>query len=246
MFVGVALRGHPLLGFFMSKTSRKIRTLLPALILLFLASHASPAQPKEDYLTWTRQQATHIGRKWRMAGRVGWQFVRWDPPQYSGVCFYELRGTLMSPEALRATARLEQLRRRLTDDETRALVTEAEKIDGLVVFIELNPREGSGVIPLDWQATLRPKGVKDDSPLAIGGTSTPSLREVKALTRVGPRDYAYDVFWMVFPMRDKQGKQIWETPPDEIELVVEINNMRGRVSWRVSDSLRQRLLTSTD
>lgn len=230
----------------MSHTSRALRTLFLLLLIFLTSSSVSVAQTKEDYLTWTRQQATHIGRKWRMAGRVGWQFVRWDPPLYSGVCFYELRGTLMSPEAIRATARLEQLRRHLTDDETRALVTEAEKIDGLVVFIELNPREGSGVIPLDWQATLRPKGVKDDSPLAIGGTSTPSLRQVKTLTRVGPRDYAYDVFWVVFPMRDKQGKHIWETPPDELELVVDINDMRGRVSWRVTDSLRQRLLTLSD
>jgi hypothetical protein len=72
------------------------------------------------------------------------------------------------------------------------------------------------------------------------------LRQVKALTRVGPRDYAYDAFWVVFPVRDKQGKLIWETPPDAIELVVDINDMRGRVSWRVNDSLRQRLLTSSD
>ena len=99
------------------------------------------------------------------------------------------------------------------------------------------------MIPLDWHSTLRPKGVKDDSPLEIGGTDTPALRHVKALTRVGPRDYAYDVFWVVFPMRNKQGKLIWETAPDEIELVVGINDLRGRVSWRVNDSLRQRLLT---
>lgn len=151
----------------------------------------------------------------------------------------------MSPEAIRAAARLEQLRRHLTDDETRTLVSEAEKIDGLVVYIELNPREGSGVIPLDWHTTLRPKGTQNDSPLAIGGTSMPALRHIKALTRVGPRDYLYDVFWVLFQIRDKQGKLIWETPPDEIDLVVEINDMRGRVSWRVSDSLRQRLLSST-
>lgn len=229
----------------MSQTSHNLRIFLPALILLFISSHTSAAQPKEDYLTWTKQQATQIGRKWRVAGRVGYGTVRWEII-YSGVYFYELRGTLMSPEAIRATARLEQLRIHLTDEETRALVTEAEKIEGLVVYIELNPREGSGVIPLDWHATLRPKGAKDDSPLAIAGTSTPSLRHVKALTRVGPRDYAYDVFWMVFPMRDKQNKLIWEKPPDRIELVVGINDLQGRVSWRVNDSLHQRLLASTD
>ena len=228
----------------MSQTSPALRMLFLVLLLL-IAQQSTSAQQKEDYLTWTKQQATKIGLKWRVAGRVGWRPVRFEIT-YSGVYFYELRATLMTPEAIRAAARIEQLRRHLTDDETRALVTEAEKIDGLVVSIELNPREGSGVIPLNWHTTLRPKGVKDDSPLEIGGTSTPALRHVKALTRVGPRDYAYDVFWVVFPMRNKQGKLIWETAPDEIELVVGINDMRGRVSWRVNDSLRQRLFTSTE
>lgn len=225
----------------MSRTSR----ILFLLLVVLIAQQTTTAGQKEDYLTWTKQQATKIGLKWRVAGRVGWRPVRFEIT-YSGVYFYELRATLMTPEAIRAAARIEQLRRHLTDDETRALVMEAEKIDGLVVFIELNPREGSGVIPLNWHTTLRPKGVKDDSPLEIGGTSTPALRHVKALTRVGPRDYAYDVFWVVFPVRNKQGKLIWETPPDEIELVVGINDMRGRVSWRVNDSLRQRLFTSTE
>ena len=225
-------------------SSRAIRMLV-LLLWILIAQQSTSASQKEDYLTWTKDQATKIGLKWRVAGRVGWRPVRFEIT-YSGVYFYELRATLMTPEAIRASARIEQLRRRLTDDETRALVTEAEKTDGLVVFIELNPREGSGVIPLNWYTTLRPKGVKDDSPLEIGGTSTPALRHVKALTRVGPRDYAYDVFWVVFPMRNKQGKLTWETAPDEIELVVGINDLRGRVSWRVSDSLRPRLFTSTE
>ena len=219
--------------------------MLVLLLWILIAQQSTSASQKEDYLTWTKDQATKIGLKWRVAGRVGWRPVRFEIT-YSGVHFYELRATLMTPEAIRAAARIEQLRRRLTDDETRALVTEAEKIDGLVAFIELNPRSGSGVIPLNWYTALRPKGVKDDSPLEIGGTSSPALRHVKALTRVGPRDYAYDVFWVVFPMRDKQGKLIWETAPNEIELVVGINDLRGRVSWRVNDSLRQRLFTSTE
>ena len=59
----------------------------------------------------------------------------------------------MTPEAIRAAARLEQLKRHLTDSETRELVMEAEKPDGLVAFIEINPREGSGVIL--WIGRLR-------------------------------------------------------------------------------------------
>ena len=229
----------------MSKTLRAL-TLLFLLLTLCVSAFAqqtAPASQKEEYLSWTATEATKIGRKWRVAGRVGWGHVKWEL-FYSGVYFYELRATLMTPEAIRAAARLEQLKRHLTDSETRELVMEAEKPDGLVAFIEINPREGSGVIPLDWQATLRPKGSQNDSPLAIPGTNSPALRHVNALTRVGPRDYLYDVFWVVFPLTDKQGKLIWETPPEEIELVVVIDERRGRVSWRVNDSLRQRLLSS--
>ena len=176
-----------------------------------------------------------------MAGRVG------RPPDFkitSGTLFYDVRATLMTPEAIRAAARLEQLRRHLTDAETRELVLEAEKTAGLVALIEINPREGSGIIPLDWRTTLQPKGAKEGSPLALAGTSMPELRRVKAFTTVAQRDYAYDVFWVVFPVRDREGKPIWETPPDTIELVVGIRDKQGKVSWRVDDSLRQRLINS--
>ncbi|HET9713622.1 MAG TPA: hypothetical protein VFP64_17155, partial [Pyrinomonadaceae bacterium] len=60
-----------------------------------------------------------------------------------------------------------------------------------------------------------------------------------------PRNYNYDVFWVVFPMKDRQGKLIWETPPDTIEIVINIGDKHGRMSWRVNDSLRQRLINST-
>ena len=225
----------------MPKTSLTLILLL-SLSFTTIAQHTTPPSQKEDYLSWTSRQAFHIGRKWRVAGRVGWG------PDFkitSGTLFYDVRATLMTPEAIRAAARLEQLRSHLTDAETHELVSEAEKTAGLVALIEINPREGSGIIPLDWHTTLQPKGAKEDSPLAIAGTPMPELRRVKAFATVAPRDYAYDVFWIVFPMRDPQGKLIWETPPDAIELVVDIRDKRGRVSWRVDDSLRQRLISST-
>ena len=228
----------------MSHTTHALATLFVVLTFLVptFAQQARDNQ-KEEYLSWTAKEATKNGRKWRVAGRVGWAHIKWEL-FYSGVHWYDLRATLMTPEAIRATARLEQLNKHLTDAETRELVAEAEKTGGLVAYIEINPREGSGVIPLDWVATLRPKGAKDDSPLAIVGTNTPSLHHVQALKRVGPRDYLYDVFWVVFPMRDKQGKLIWENPPNEIELLVRIGERKGRVSWRIDDSFRQHLLSS--
>jgi hypothetical protein len=149
----------------------------------------------------------------------------------------------MIPEVIRATARLEQLRMHLTDEQTRSLVKEAEQVNGLVALVEIDAREGSGVIPLDWRSSLRPGGSKSDAPTSISGTSTPSLRTVKALSGVARRDYAYDIFWVVFPVTAPEGKPIWEHAPDSIDLVVGIYNKEGRVTWPVSDSLRQRLKT---
>jgi hypothetical protein len=198
---------------------------------------------REDYLSWTAEQANDIGKAWRVSGRVGGALdLRVIHTEHS--YNYKLRATLMTPEAVRATARLEQLRMRLTDAQTRELVTEAEKTAGLVALIEIDPQEGSGVIPLDWRSSLRPKGVKEDSPLVIAGTNTPALRHIKAFAGVARRDYAYDVFWVLFPTKDQEGKPIWETPPDTIELLVGIYNKEGRVSWPVSGQLRQHLINS--
>ena len=158
----------------MSQTSHAVRMLFLVFVLLFSSSELN-AQP-EGRLPNLDQTASHTDRTKVASGRSRRMGRTRIELFYSGVYYYELRGTLMTPEAIRAVARLEQLRRHLTDDETRTLVTEAEKIDGLVVYIELNPREGSGVIPLDWRATLRPKGAKDDSPLAIAGTEHSGIK----------------------------------------------------------------------
>ncbi|MGI9165995.1 MAG: hypothetical protein ACR2G5_06365 [Pyrinomonadaceae bacterium] len=232
----------------MSHTSRAGSLLLLALILfLSYYSAQSSAQSshstmpnQEDYLSWTADQSINIGKNWRVNGRVGGALdLRVIHTEHS--YNYKLRATLMTPEVVRATARLEQLRLRLTDDQTRELVREAERTDGLVALVEIDAREGSGVIPLNWRSSLRRKGVKEDSPSVIGGTSVPALRHVKALAGVARRDYAYDIFWIVFPMTNNEGKLIWENLPDTIELLVGIYNKEGRVTWPVTDPLRQRL-----
>lgn len=64
---------------------------------------------------------------------------------------------------------------------------------------------------------------------------------MKALSGVARRDYAYDIFWVVFSVTNPEGKPIWEHAPNGIDLVVGIYNKEGRVTWPVSNSLRQRL-----
>lgn len=50
----------------------------------------------------------------------------------------------MTPDVIGANARLLQLSLRLSDDQTRKLVAEAEAIRDTVILVELDPREGSG------------------------------------------------------------------------------------------------------
>jgi hypothetical protein len=232
----------------MTNTSPAVSMLSLAMVFSLAYSSAQRSEQssqstvpnKEDYLSWSADQANDIGKKWRVNGRVGGALdLRVFHTEHS--YNYKLRATLMTPEVVRATARLEQLRLHLTDDQTRELVREAEAISGLVALVEIDAREGSGVIPLDWRSSLKPNGAKDDSRSVIAGSNVPTLRHVKALAGVTRRDYAYDIFWIVFPIAGKEGKLVWENVPDSIELIVGIYNKEGHVTWPVTGPLRQRL-----
>ncbi|HVL69899.1 MAG TPA: hypothetical protein VM364_21755 [Vicinamibacterales bacterium] len=194
----------------------------------------SGAQGGDEYLRWSMQQAEAVGRSVYQRGRVGGIFdtrLLKTERSYN----YKLAATWLTPEAIRATARVAQLRSRLSDDETRALVAEAEGIGGTVVMIEIDPREGSGVIPNDWEALLQPKG----RPVAaVRGRVDPRLREVKALSGVMRRNYDYDRFWAVFPLARADGSPLIESGDSAVELVVRIIDREGRVEWAIPASLR--------
>jgi hypothetical protein len=176
----------------------------------------------------------------RANGRVGGRFdfrVIHTERAYN----YKLRATWLTPEVIRATARLEQLRLRLSDEQTQALVADAEASAQTVILVEIDPREGSGVIPLDWQAILQPKDLNAGLPGAIAGVSTPRLKAVKALAGVDRRDYSYDIFWVAFSLLDDKGAPAISDSVREVELVVGIYEKAGRVSWPVPDSIRDRM-----
>jgi len=147
----------------------------------------------------------------------------------------------MSPEAIRATARIEQINNQLSDKETNALVIAAEKIESLIVLIEIDPREGSGVVPNNWRASLKPKDAEQNSNSAVRGIDRNDLREVAALKGSVNRDYDYDIFTVEFPLKDEDGDSFWKTVPAEIELTVGIYSKEGRVSWKVSEALKTRI-----
>ena len=207
-----------------------------AALLTWIAVVPADAQSADDlaFLTWTRQNAESVGRSMRQEGRVGGVFdfrVVHTEHSYN----YKLRATWLTPEVIRATARLAQLSAGLSQDETVALVREAELPGATVILVEIDPREGSGVLPLDWVALMRPKRESPDSN-GVRGTNRPELRRMRALAGVFRRDYAYEQFWIVFPATGDPAPEYLGAGVQEAELVVRLGGKEGRVSWPVPHS----------
>jgi hypothetical protein len=200
--------------------------LVLAVALAAAGTTSSAVTADEAYLAWSAAQAETVGKRAYQRGRVGgWFDTRLLKTERS--YNYKVAATWLTPEVIRASARLHQLRSRLDPDQTRALVAEAEAAGGTVIMIEIDPREGSGVIPLDWQAFLQPRG---NASAAVVGVNTPHLRSVKALTGVLRRNYDYDRFWVVFP--DAPDAPYLRPGVGVVELVVRIHNQEGRVEWQ--------------
>ena len=217
----------------MTRTVSLLAVLLAVPCAFALSSEpVSGRMPPDDaYLTWSAKQAEAIGTDAYKRGRVGGVFdMRLLKTERS--YNYKLAATWLTPDVIRATARLLQLRSRLSNEEVRALVAEAEALPGTVVMVEIDPREGSGVIPNDWEAFLQPKG---QPARAVRGVVSPKLRDVKALAGVLRRNYDYDRFWVTFPL-EKDGSTIF-SGPGVAELVVRIHDKEGRVEWPVPASI---------
>ena len=208
-------------------------------------THASSqAYPQaDDYLRWSAQHAQTVGRSMRKSGRVGsiWSFRGLHTERALN---YKLRATWLTPEVIRASARLEQIRSRLSADATKALVTEAETAGDTVIMVEIDPDEGSGVIPLNWQAFLQPRNYEQGDIQPVAGINTPKLRAMKALAGVVERDYNYDLFWMVFRLATEKGRPIFSSSVREAELVIRINNREARVTWPIPESIRDRMTSA--
>lgn len=201
-----------------------------------LAARGQASPPLDDaYLTWSARQVESIGEAAYRRGRVGGLFdTRLLKTERAHN--YKLAATWLTPEVIRATARMHQLRSRLTDDETRALVAEAEGAAGTVVIVDIDPREGSGVIPSDWEAFLEPKGAPDR---ALRGTVNRKLRDVKALAGVLRRNYDYDRFWVAFALERGVNPTLHATD-STVDLIVRIRGREGRVEFAIPPSLRVR------
>jgi hypothetical protein len=210
-----------------------------------LSAVAGRAQD-DDYLRWTAERASAVAASAYKDGKVGsrtllfWTGIdtRWLKTERAQN--YKLRATWFTPEVIRASARWAQLRSRLADEETRHLVHEAESVGDTVVVVDIDPNEGSGVIPTDWEVVLRPLDAPFESGRFVHGTPVDSLRKLRALQTIEQRNYDYDRFWVVFPLTLEGGAPLFGPDVTQAELIVRIYNREGSVTWPVPPSIRNR------
>ena len=209
-----------------------------------LAVGLSAMASQAPFLSWTAKQAETVGKSGFRQGRVGGWFdarVINTDRSYN----YKLAATFFSPDVVRASLRMRQLALRLPDQTVTDMAHRAIDRPGLVVLIEIDPREGSGVIPREWHAFLEPfeteKAAKDKNGVALResilGVAVPELREDPAFAGVRRRDYAYDQFWLEFDREQVFGGL--EGKVGALRLVVRIYNKEGRVEWPVDSSMTQ-------
>lgn len=219
----------------------KFSSLLAIYCVLSFSVLAQNSTDSDAYLSWTAAQAEQIGKAMRENGKVGsyWDFRVINTDHAVN---YKLRATLLTPEVIRAAARIEQLRNRFTNEQTKKLVADAESAGDIIMMVEIDPREGSGVIPLDWRVFLQSKNYKEGADgWAITGVKRPELRNLKALAGVFKRDYNYDAFWVTFPLVNENKASLIPDDTSEFELFVGIHSKVGRVNWRIPESISQKI-----
>lgn len=213
--------------------------MLPSSFKLFLIVQflfiQSPAN--SSYLNWSQKQAIDIGKSMRASGRVSGTGRGIFNTEKS--LSYKIRATWVSQEVIQATARLQQLRGRLSDGETKELVSKAQHIKGIAFLIEIDPDEGSGVVPSDWEAFLQPKRLEHGRNDAVAGINNADLRKEPVFAGVFPRDYNYDVYWVVFPQCTKEGKPLFIDTDKEAELIVRIERKEGKIKFSIPESTRR-------
>lgn len=176
------------------------------------------------------KEARQIIKSMRVNGQVGgsWDLrVTSTDRSYN----YKLRATWLTPQVLQAAGRLLEITKDMPRAEVQRILQEVDLAGAYYVLVELDPREGSGVIPKDWLARFGPKGMEERQ---VAGQVTPYQGSWKTLLSVFPRDYSYDTFVVKFPTTVREDVKVLDTSDAEAELLVRIYNKTGRVKWRTT------------
>jgi hypothetical protein len=204
------------------------------LILCVLAAAmvtCAVAQPKTDWNAIPEKQARETMLAMRTKGQVGgsWDLrVTGTDRSYN----YKLRATWITPEVATAAARVLMLTKGISGEQAEEVAGAVATADAWFVFVELDPREGSGVIPREWISRF---GLRENESRQAVGQALPAEGVWKSLMSAFPRDYSYDTFLLKFPKSAPGGVSLLE--PGEAELRVRIYNKQGRALWKVPASL---------
>jgi hypothetical protein len=215
--------------------------MFPVTCKLFLIVHLLLIQAPVDssYLNWSQKQAIDVGKRMRASSRVSGTGRGIFNTEKS--ISYKIRATWLSQEVVQATARLQQIRSRLSDEETKEIVSKARLLSGKVFLIEIDPDEGSGVVPSDWEAFLQPKRTDLGRNDAVAGINNSALRNEVAFAGVYSRDYNYDLYWVVFLLCTKEGKPLFTDADKEAELILRIEQKEGKIRFPIPDSMREKV-----
>ncbi len=192
---------------------------------------AAVLRAEDGYLTWDAKLAKKLVLAGRVSGQVGKTFdlrIKSTDRSYN----FKVRATWLTPQIIQALARLEQISRSLTAAETQKLVADGKAAGEIVIQIEIDPREGSGIIPSGWVALL------GNSPRFVRGVSSPQLRNLAALAPLAPRDFAYEIFWLVFPNKAQDGQPLFSPTDRETEMSVQIQGKVGKIKFPIPEYLR--------
>jgi hypothetical protein len=203
--------------------------------LLGVAGQAPESAVDRSFLSLSEKQARQTINGMRVNGQVGGS---WDPRVTSTdrSYNYKLRATWLTPAVVGAAARLLQLTKGLGEGQALALVKEVRVVPAYLLLVELDPREGSGVIPRDWTARFGPSRAEDRQ---VVGQVVPDEGTWRRLASAFPRDYSYDIFLLKFPAQVEGGHPLFESADTEAELVVRIYNKSGRVRWQTPADTRK-------
>jgi hypothetical protein len=193
--------------------------------LILLAAAAALAQDR-PLASLPEKEARRTLTSTRVQGQVGGSLdlrVRGTDRSYN----YKLRATWITPEVAEAAGRLLMTDRGLAEAQAREVIR-AVAAAGWLILVEIDPREGSGVIPNDWLSRF---GQAGSDRKVVGRVLAPE-GAWKSLLSAFPRDYAWDLFLVEFPRQLEDGAPVFAQPGPDAELIVRIRDKQGRVRWK--------------
>jgi hypothetical protein len=194
-----------------------------------MAAALAWAQSAPDLNSMNEKQASQWMLSMRGTGQVGGSLdfrVMSTDRSYN----YKLRATWITPDVALGAARVLMLSKGFSHAQAQEVMEAANAPESWLLLVELDPREGSGVIPRDWIARF---GSRDMESRQAVGKEVTADGVWRSLLSAFPRDYSYDVFLMRFPRNDPSGASLLQPGDREAELVVRIYNKGGRVRWKI-------------